>query len=164
MAPLAKLPKPVHCAFISCLFRWKAINEQAVCVLFRQRRKARSAILIFRGRVVGCLYGAKKLDAQCLQEDAHRYALADLASPGNILDAYELPEELVLAAASLFNGEILDTNVGENPQQCFDLTMRNIAETQLPGCIVVNTGDDEEMISAWFLRVCWQACWRLFGA
>lgn len=119
-------------------------NQRTGCLrIVSPRSKSRSAILIYRGRVLGCLYGNKKLEYQCIQEDAHKQALADLASPGNILDAYELSEELVLAAASLFNGEVLDTNFGTEPISCFEQTLRTLSSTSLPGCILISTVDEE---------------------
>lgn len=118
-------------------------NQRTGCLrIISPRHKSRSAILIYRGRVVGCLYGCRKLDYQCLQQDAHKFALADLAMPGNILDAYELPEELVLAAASLFNGEILDIDTTLPPAASFEQALSAIADSRLPGAIVVNVGDE----------------------
>jgi hypothetical protein len=119
-------------------------NQRTGCLrIISPRRKSRSAILIYRGRVVGCLYGSRKIDAHYLQQDAHQFALADLASPGNVLDAYELPEELVLAAASLFSGETIKIESYQTAADMLDQGMRHIAETQLPGCAVVSTTDDE---------------------
>lgn len=119
-------------------------NQRTGCLrIVSPRRKARSAILIYRGRVVGCLYGCKKLDYQYLQQDAHRFALADLAAPGNILDAYELPEELVLAAASLFNGDTIELETQSGSQRAFDDAVGKLADMKLPGCVVVSTVDDE---------------------
>src|SRR5262249_21261097 len=47
-------------------------NQRTGCLrIVSPRRKARSAILIYKGRVVGCLYGSKKLDCHSLQQDAH---------------------------------------------------------------------------------------------
>lgn len=119
-------------------------NQRTGCLrIISPRNKSRSAILMYRGRVVGCLYGSRKLDYQCLQQDAHKFALAELATAGNILDAYELPEELVLAAASLFNGEILDIDQMLAPQGSFEQALAAITDSRLPGCIVVNSNSDE---------------------
>lgn len=119
-------------------------NQRTGCLrIISPKRKSRSAILIYKGRVVGCLYGCKRMDHQYLQQDAHRAALADLAQPGNVLDAYELPEELVLAAASLFNGDILHIDPYMNSNEALDQSIRAIAESKLPGCAVVSTQDDE---------------------
>ncbi len=105
--------------------------------------KARSAVLLFRGRVLGCVYGRKNMRGQYLHEDAHKCAMSDLASPGNYLDAYELPEDLVLSAASLFYGETLDTNYGQNAETSFDYALNALARSGLPGCVVVNTAQEQ---------------------
>lgn len=115
-------------------------NQRTGCLrVISPKMKSRSGILIYRGRVLGCLWGCKKFDFQCLQREAHQQALVDLAQPGNILDAYELPEELVLSAASLFNGDILDVNQNQTPFEMFDQAVRSLGETRLPSCAIVNT-------------------------
>lgn len=105
--------------------------------------RSRSAILLYKGRVVGCVYGRKNMRGQYLQKDAHKYALADLASPGNILDAYELPEELVLAAASLFYGETLQLDPAQSLAAIFDSALSSLMRSGLPGTVVVNTYNEE---------------------
>lgn len=105
--------------------------------------RSRSAILLFRGRVVGCVYGRKHMRGQYLQQDAHKCALADLASPGNTLDAYELPEDLVLAAASLFYGETLDLSMGLAVEQIFENALSSLLRSGMPGAVVVNTPGEE---------------------
>ncbi len=105
--------------------------------------KSRSAILLYRGRVVGAVWGRKFMQGQYLHEDAHKCAMSDLATPGNLLDAYELPEELVLAAASLFYGQTLDTNNGQAPAAMLESAINSIIRSGLPGCVVVNTSKEE---------------------
>ncbi len=119
-------------------------NQRTGCLrIVSRKRKSRSAIMLYKGRVVGCLYGSKQMDYQYMQQDAHRFALRDLAAPGNVLDAYELPEELVLAAASLFHGDVLNINASGTAHEMFEQALRAIGELKMPGCIVVNTGADE---------------------
>lgn len=121
-------------------------NQRTCCLkVISTKKKSRSAILIFRGRVVGCLYGRKDLDFQVMQQDAQMHALADLATPGNILDAYQLPEDLVLAAASLFHGQTLEFGQSASPEQVLLSAVQQITSFSLPGCIVLST-DDSEMI------------------
>src|SRR5271156_1534058 len=83
--------------------------RQSSCCLriIATNRKARSAILIYKGRVIGCLFGSKDVGQQIFGEEAHREAMADLAHPENIVDAYLLSEEIVLAGASLFHGHVM---------------------------------------------------------
>lgn len=107
--------------------------------------RSRSAILLYRGRVVGAVYGKKHMRGQYLHEDAHKCAMGDLATPGNLLDAYELPEDLVLSAASLFYGETLDTNYGLGLEATFENAFNALQRSGMPGCVVVNS-DTEETI------------------
>jgi hypothetical protein len=100
-------------------------------------RKSRAAILIFRGRVVGCVYGCKSLDKQYFGQRALDFALGDLAYPGNALSAYGLTEELVLASASLFNGEILDFDMSGGHAKAFTDAIAKIKELNAPGCAVI---------------------------
>lgn len=105
--------------------------------------KSRSALLLFRGRVVGAVYGRKSMQGQILYEDAHKWALGDLAAPGNTLDAYELPEDLVLAAASLFYGETLETNYSQSLEVTFDYALSSLTRSGRPGCLVVSSLQEE---------------------
>lgn len=107
------------------------------------QRRSRSAILLYRGRVVGCIYGQKGMRGQYLAQDAHKCALADLAAPGNVLDAYELPEEMVLAAASLFYGETLDLGFSQDTGQSFDYAVNSLLRCGLPGCVLINSDSDQ---------------------
>src|SRR5262249_33125714 len=77
-------------------------NHHTCCMrVVSPRNKSRSAIMVFRGRVLGCLYGNKKLESQQFGSDALEQAMSDLAHPESMLDAYMLPEDLVLAASAL---------------------------------------------------------------
>src|SRR5215470_9812622 len=50
-------------------------NQRTCCLkIISPRKKSRAAILIFRGRVVGCLYGRKDLGFQVMQQDAQMQA------------------------------------------------------------------------------------------
>jgi hypothetical protein len=119
-------------------------NQRTCCLkIISPKKRSRAALLIFRGRVVGCLYGKRAADFHFFNQDAHQLALTDLATAGNILDAYQLPEDLVLAAASLFHGQVLDFNGSYAPRQILEAAVQQIMAFGLPGCVVVNTGDNE---------------------
>jgi hypothetical protein len=119
-------------------------QERTGCLkISSPRSRSRSAMLLFRGRVVGAVYGSKNMRGQYLHKDAHNYALHDLASPGNLLDAYELPEDLVLAAAALFYGETLETNYGQSLETIFDDLLATLQRSGQPGCLVINSWQEE---------------------
>lgn len=119
-------------------------NQRTCCLkIISPRKKSRSAILIFRGRVLGCLYGRKNLGCQAIQQDAQMHAMSDLATAGNVLDAYQLPEDLVLAAASLFHGQVLEVNQRSSPAEQLSRAIADIVNAGLPGCIVVSNSTNE---------------------
>ncbi len=119
-------------------------NQRTCCLkIISPKQKSRAALLIFRGRVVGCLYGKRATDFHYFNRDAHQRALTDLATPGNVLDAYQLPEDLVLAAAALFHGQVLDFNRLQPPSKILDAAIQQITAFGLPGCVVVNTSSNE---------------------
>lgn len=119
-------------------------HERTGCLrVVSPKRKSRSAILIYKGRVVGCVYGSKRIAGHVLQQDALKHIYADLAAPGNVLDAYELPEQLVLAAASLFEGQLVQVDRQQKASDMMDQALRTIAETKSPGCAVLSTSDDD---------------------
>lgn len=109
------------------------------------RTKSRSAVLLYKGRVVGCVYGRKNMVCQYLAEDAHKCAMSDLASPGNSVEAYELPEEIVLAAASLFCGQPVHLDQSPAPERVFEQAMATVVRSGHPGCVVLTSEANESM-------------------
>jgi hypothetical protein len=118
-------------------------KRTGVVKVVNPKRRSRAAILMYRGRVLGCVYGRKGLDGQVIQGDAHNATLADLATTGNLVDAYQLSEDIVLAAASLFHGDVLEVPSTGDAHARFDAAMNQIMKTNKPGCVVVNSSDSE---------------------
>lgn len=118
-------------------------KRTGVVKVVNPKRRSRAAILMYRGRVIGCVYGRKGLDGQVMQGDAHNATLADLATTGNLVDAYQLSEEIVLASASLFHGDVLEVPKTGDAISQFQAALSEISKTQKPGCIVVNSSDSE---------------------
>ena len=115
-------------------------------------RKSRAAILIFRGRVVGCVYGCKSLDKQYFGEKGLDFALGDLAYPGNALSAYGLTEELVLASASLFNGQVLDFDMSGGHAKAFTDAVAKIKDLNTPGCAVIQNPSENLVYMAYVVN------------
>lgn len=109
------------------------------------RTKSRSAVLLYKGRVVGCVYGRKNMVCQYLAQDAHKCAMSDLASPGNVVEAYELPEEIVLSASSLFCGQPIHLDAAAVGEQVFEQAMATVVRSQLPGCVVLTSQENETL-------------------
>jgi len=118
-------------------------SRQSSCCLriVSSGRKTRSAILIYRGRVIGCIYGQKGRDFQLFGQEAYQEAVIDLAQPRTLIDAYLLSEELVLAAAALFQG---NTNVVQPTlpaEKLYCNTVNDLIAKRVVGCVVTNNNE-----------------------
>jgi hypothetical protein len=65
---------------------------------------SRAAILLYRGRAVGCIYCSKKQPEPTRTEDDLQKALFDLSLPDTTVSMYDLPESLILSSSALFLG------------------------------------------------------------
>lgn len=118
-------------------------NHQTCCLrVISPFHKSRAAIMVFRGRVIGCLYGNKRLGHQLFGAEALERAVADLGHPDSLLDAYMLPEDLVLAAGALFHGNSLMFAPDLTAEQMFESSCEMLMRSNMPGCIVVNNHQD----------------------
>jgi len=124
-------------------------GKQSTCCLkvLSPRRKSRSALLAFRGRALGCLYGRKDMQGQLLGVDAFGPFLDDLSIEDSIVDTYILSEELALAAGSLFHGDVFNQPAHLNAVDTFHFVYQNLITTQMPGCIVLKRFASEEVIA-----------------
>ncbi|MGH9550601.1 MAG: hypothetical protein ACRD3W_14575 [Terriglobales bacterium] len=100
--------------------------------------KSRAAILILRGRVLGCLYGSKNMTQQAFGQDALRYTLADMASPDTLAEVYILTEEIALAAASLFHSKVMPVGKTDEPMDLLERAINGLLRTRAPGCVVIS--------------------------
>ncbi len=117
-------------------------NESSCCIkVASPRHRSRAAILIFRGRVIGCIYGNKKMEHQLFGQEAYACVLADISHQTNTIDAYLLSEDLILASASLFSGDIYNADENHSPEEVFESAHRGLVHSGMPGCIVVKNGE-----------------------
>ncbi|HEY9678097.1 MAG TPA: hypothetical protein V6C76_08805 [Drouetiella sp.] len=127
--------------------------RQSTCCIrvVSETNKSRAAILVFRGRVLGCLWGAKSEDGQLFGEQAHQRAMSDLAKPDNIIDTYLLNEELVLAGGALFHGYPVE-HAGGSAEEQFEAAVTRLMHSNAPGCVVVNSASSETLVMVYFFR------------
>ena len=114
--------------------------KQSTCCLriISPSKKSRSAILIYCGQVIGCVYGNKRLEHQIFGETAHQNAISDLAQPDSIVDAYVLTEEIVLAAASMFHGNVMRAPAKKLAHELYDHAVTSMLASNSVGCIVIS--------------------------
>lgn len=110
------------------------------------KRRSRGAVLVFRGRVLGAIYGRKDLAQTILGEDAYQQFVNDLADPESIVDTYILPETVVLAASSLFHGTAYTQPENISPMEAFDKVYNDLKACEMPGCIVAKRCGTEDLL------------------
>jgi len=118
-------------------------SRQSSCCLriVSSSRKTRSAILIYRGRVIGCIYGQKGRDFQLFGLEAYQQAVIDLAQPRTLIDAYVLNEELVLAAAALFQGTTTVVQANLPAEKIYRDSVNDLLAKRAVGCVVINNAE-----------------------
>jgi len=75
-----------------------------------EQRLSRSAMLLYRGRAVGCIYGCKSMPETQPTEQSLGLMLADLELPETNVRMYDLPESVTLAMSALFLGYPVQRN------------------------------------------------------
>jgi len=115
-------------------------SRQSSCCLriVSSSRKTRSAILMYRGRVIGCIYGQKGRDFQLFGIEAYQQAVIDLAQPRTLIDAYVLDEELILAAAALFHGTTTVVQANLPAEKIYRDSVNDLVAKRAVGCVVIN--------------------------
>jgi hypothetical protein len=118
-------------------------SRQTSCCLrvVSPSKKSRCAILIYHGRVMGCIYGRKGLEQQLFGKEAYHQAVNDLLQPSTLIDAYPLSEELVLAAGALFQGNLSVVPSTLPAEQLYLKTVSVMLERGAVGCVVINNPD-----------------------
>jgi hypothetical protein len=113
--------------------------DQRTCCLkmASDRRKSRGALLIFRGRVLGTIYGSKSLEAQLLDQAAYARVYTDITEPDSLVDTYTLDEELAIATAALFHGQPFEMNDNSSVEEIFRSYVQALMQANMPGCVLV---------------------------
>ncbi len=69
-----------------------------------EERLSRAAMLIYKGRCVGCIYGCKSMNETHPTEQSLQFMLNDLKVDGAKVQVYDLPDSVTLAMSALFMG------------------------------------------------------------
>ncbi len=69
-----------------------------------ESKLSRAAMLLYKGRAVGCIYGSKADPTTKPTEESLQAMLSDLEASDTVVTLYDLPEEITLAMSSLFLG------------------------------------------------------------
>ncbi|MBS2007249.1 MAG: hypothetical protein JST01_09425 [Cyanobacteria bacterium SZAS TMP-1] len=113
-------------------------QEETTCVrLISPGRKVRSAALILRGRVLGCIYGRDEED-QLLGQEAYARMTAEMLQGDIIVDAYKVDDKTAIAASAMFHGELFSAPSTMTPAEVFRFSLKHLLDTKMPGTILIN--------------------------
>lgn len=111
-------------------------NQKSGCLIVRsEKNKSRAGILMYRGRILGCMRGKKGTRDYAFGNQAYERTLEDLANTGKT-DIYGLKDEVVAAAGALFHGEMHEHST-KPAKKSFEEEFNNLVKSKLPGCIVI---------------------------
>lgn len=113
-----------------------------------EEQLSRSAMLIYRGRVVGCIYGSKKMNDAHPTEQSLSFMLRDLALPETEVTVYDLPEKVTLAMSSLFMGYPVQRNDEVGSRAYFDYLCNWFADKKQTACLAINMSGGHGMCLA----------------
>jgi len=116
-------------------------QEETTCVrLISPPRKVRAALLILRGRVLGCVYGRDGED-QLLGQEAYTRMTAEMLQNDIIVDAYKVDDKTAIAASSMFHGELFSAPSTMRPTEVFHFSLTHLLDTKMPGTILISEMD-----------------------
>lgn len=102
---------------------------------FCEARKSRSAVLLYKGRAVGCIYGNKQLKEPLPTESSLQMMLSDCQTPDTHLVMYGLPEEVTLAMSALFLGYPVERSDNLDARSYMDYIMSWFQQKAQTACL-----------------------------
>ncbi len=110
------------------------------------KSKSRSALLIYEGQVLGCLYGSKKSANQLFGLRAYEKIIAEMSRFDNCVEAYVLSPDTVLAAGSMFHEQVIQADSEESPDVVARRALSQFECAGAAGCIVVANANNEPLL------------------
>ncbi|HEY9734393.1 MAG TPA: hypothetical protein V6C89_20950 [Drouetiella sp.] len=112
--------------------------------------KSRATIIIFRGRVLSCVYGKRGSDRYKFGRAAFAAAQIDLLQQQAEISLHALTEESALAAAAFFEGHQQDQQKNSAAQDFFSRVSGEINGRKAPGCFVVRDNENNATAVIYF--------------
>ncbi len=102
---------------------------------FSEERLSRSAVLLYKGRAVGCIYGNKSMTEPQPTEPSLQMMLSDLSLPATTVLIYDLPEDVTLAMSALFLGYPVERSDDLDARSYMDYICKWLAEKEQTACL-----------------------------
>lgn len=119
---------------------------------FCEGKKSRSAVLLYRGRAVGCIYGTKGMTDPLPTESSLQMMLSDCQTPNTQLVMYGLPEEVTLAMSALFLGYPVERTDDLDARSYMDYIMNWFAQKQQTACLAYSVNEASGTLLAFIHR------------
>lgn len=108
------------------------------CVKMESSRyKSRSAALLYRGRVIACVYGSKANPEQIFGMQAYSAMMSEISSVNSKVVSYALDDKVVLSAASMFHGQVFNASAGKDAKVSLKSCLQFIEDNVAPGSVAV---------------------------
>lgn len=121
-------------------------EETCVIRMISPAQKSRAAALVFRGRVLACVYGRDDSEMQLLGEEAFAQAKQQMLSSDTIVDTYKIDDKTAIAASSIFHGELYEAQCMMSAQDVLQYSLAHLLESNAPGTVIINEGDGAKAI------------------
>lgn len=102
---------------------------------FSEEKKSRAAMLLYRGRAVGCVYGSETMIEPQPTEPSLHMMFADMLLNDTEILIYDLPEEVVLAFSALFLGYPVERKDTLDARSYTDYIVDWLHGKQLTACL-----------------------------
>lgn len=128
-----------------------AAFERTCCIhISSQWRRSRASMLVFRGRILGCIYTRKDLDAPVFAEEGYTLAMAELGEVDTQIEAYEIDENIALASAALFSRLTLAEETVDAGTPIDEY--KKFLDVDASGCIFLNDNDNQVVCRIYVLN------------
>jgi hypothetical protein len=115
-----------------------AASRSTCCIrISSSKQKSRATLILFRGRVLSCVYGKRGIDHYKFGRAAFANAQIDLLQQQAEFSVHSLSEETALSAAAFFEGHQQDQPKSAPIQDFFAKSSDQINSRKAPGCFVV---------------------------
>lgn len=103
-----------------------------------EQQLSRSAVLLYRGKAVGCIYGCKSAPDAKPTEESLTSMLSDLSAPDAVVNIYDLPEEVTVAMSALFLGFPVERDESKDAKTQFDYFMTWFTQNGSSACLAIS--------------------------
>lgn len=102
-----------------------------------QPRQSRSAMLLFQGRVVGCIHSSKLTPDTQPTEQSLKRMLDDLETSETVIEVYDVAENVILAMSALFLGYPVQRNDDYDARKYMDYICSWFESKSQTACLAI---------------------------